>query len=299
MARGPIECPRSIADGYNVHSAMMTTSAVAASLTPLPAGRCIRLLAWSAALLYLGLSSVPATAKSSAISAPALAWPFAKISSVSVPLDDGCPESQVSGAAVLSAGLGPDFSSTEVVNYGAEATFGGQLLDVAGRGVSGAFVCVYTGVVTDQTNELIGAAVTDADGRWQFHLPGGPSRNLTAVYWSDQGQLTAWALLQVRATASLRFAKETVHNKHFAYFSGRIPGPHNDRAIVLMQVKRGNGWLVFRRYSTRNGGRYSMKYRFSSTTQPTIYRFRAEVAGGRGYPYLPGYSKTKDLIVLP
>jgi hypothetical protein len=278
---------------------MMTSSAVAAAVPPLSTGHRAHALVWSVALLCFGLALMPDSARSSGILAPAPTWPIAAISSVSVPLDDGCPRSQVSSAAVLSAGLGSNLSSTAVVNYGAEATFGGDLRDVDGRGISKAFVCIYAGVVTDQTNELIGAAVTDSDGRWKFRLPSGPSRNLTAVYRSDQGQLTAWALLQVRAIASLRLAKETIHNKHFVHFNGRIPGPHNDRAIVLMQVQRGKGWLVFRRYVTRYGGRYAMKYLINRTFQPTRYTFRAEVAGGPGYPYLPGYSKTKDLIVLP
>lgn len=103
----------------------------------------------------------------------------------------------------------------------------------------------------------------------------------------------------MRATASLRFAHSPVHNKHFAYFSGKIPGPDNDGVIVVLQVKHGKGWLAFSRYSTRDGGQFSMKYRFTQTFSPTIYTIRAQVAGARGYPYLPGASPPRGLRVLP
>lgn len=207
--------------------------------------------------------------------------------------------SEVSGGATLSAGLGPDLENTAIVNYGKGSTLGGVLLDSDGRGVSAAFVCIYAGVSTDQASELIGAATTDLVGRYEFPLPDGPSRNLTAAYRSDQGQLTAWALLQVRVSPTLRLADNAIRNKHFAFFNGTIPGPHNDGVIVVLQVKSGKGWRVFRRYSTRDGGRYSLKYRFTQTFRPTTYTIRAQVAGAPGYPYLPGSSALKELRVYP
>lgn len=229
----------------------------------------------------------------------ALVAPGGANSSVSVPLGDGCPDAGASEGAVLSAGLGESRDATEVVDYGEGATLSGDLFDSSGRGVPNALICIYSGVVTDEANELIGLASTDENGHYEFPVPGGPSRNLTAVYRSGEDQLSAWALLQVRATANLHIAPDPAHNKHFAYFRGKIPGPDNDGVIVVLQVKRGKGWLVFRRYSTRDGGKFSMKYRFTQTFSPTIYTMRAQVAGARGYPYLPGASPPKDLRVLP
>lgn len=220
-------------------------------------------------------------------------------SSTSVPPGGACPDSGATNGATLSAGLGEDRDTTETVDYGESATLGGYLLDQGGRGVPNAIVCIYSGVDTDETNELVGLALTNEYGLYEFQVPSGPSRNLTAVYRSNGDQLSAWALLQVRAGATLRIAQNPVHNKHFAYFSGKIPGPHNDGVIVVLQVKRGRGWLVFHRYSTRNGGKFSLKYRFTRTFSPTIYTIRAEVAGAPGYPYLPGASPSKDLRVLP
>lgn len=220
-------------------------------------------------------------------------------SSVSIPLGDGCTDAGASGGAVLSAGLGEDRDTTEVVDHGEGAALSGYLVDPGGRGVPNALICIYSGVLTDDANELIGLAPTNENGYYEFRVPSGPSRNLTAVYRSSGDQLSAWALLQVRASATLRIAQNPIRNKHFAHFIGKIPGPHSDGVIVVLQVKRGKGWLVFHRYSTRNGGKFSLKYRFTRTFSPTIYTIRAVVSGAPGYPYLPGVSPSKDLRVLP
>lgn len=219
--------------------------------------------------------------------------------SVSPPLGGACPKSEARGGAILSAGLGPDLVSTVVVDYSEGEVLGGTLFSESRFGIPGAFICIYSGASNDEASELVGVAMTGPDGRYEFALPAGPSRNLTAVYRSDQGQLAAWALLQVRAAPTLHLAKSTVKNKHFAYFSGTIPGPHNDGVAVVLQVKSGKGWRVFRRYSTRNGGTYSLKYRFTQTYQPTTYLIRAQIAGARGYPFLPGSSEPKELRVYP
>lgn len=218
-------------------------------------------------------------------------------SSISVSAD-GCPESQ-GGGAVLSAGLGPDQDPTMDVDYGEDSVLSGYLRDAGGRGVPDAIICIYGNVVTDETNTLIGLAVTKPEGRYDFQIPRGPSRTLTVVYRSSAGQLSAWALLQVRSTASLKFARNPVYNKHFGYFSGRIPGPDNDGVVVVLQVKIGEHWMTFHRYSTRDDGKFSLKYHFTRTFSPTLYTIRAEVPGAPGYPYLPGSSVPKVLRVLP
>jgi hypothetical protein len=262
---------------------MMNPAAVAAAISPRRRGHLSRAVLWTSSLLLLGLV-VPAGTTTA---------------SISVPLD-GCPRSEVSGGvAMLSAGLGPDLETTAVVDYGEKSILGGVLLGNDGRRVSNAFICIYARVTTDDTTELVGTATTDSNGRYEFSLPNGPSRDLTAVYESDQGQLTAWALLQVRASPTLRLADSTVQNKSLAFFSGTIPGPHNDGVVVVLQVKSGKGWRVFRRYSTRDGGRYALKYRFTQTFQPSTYLIRAQVAGAPGYPYLPGNSAPKKLRVYP
>jgi len=254
-----------------------------------------RITSWIAAAVLLVLATPISIASS--LDPPA-AIASAKASSVSVPLDS-CPVSQADNGVRLSAGLGTERTSTEIIRQGERTSFGGRLVGPDGRGVPGGLICIYAGVTTEEANELEGIVATDAQGRYEFLLPRGPSRNLTAVFRSGQGRLTAWGLLQVRAIPTLRFARGKVRDKHFVHFSGRIPGPHNDRVVVVLQVKQGKGWRVFRRYSTRNGGRYRLKYRFTRTFRPTTYVFRAQVLGAPGYPYLSGNSKPRKLHVLP
>jgi len=198
----------------------------------------------------------------------------------------------------LTAGLGSNQAETTVVDLW-EGTMLSGSLSGGGNGIAGALICIYSNVTTEEEGEMLGIAVTDQNGRYEFAVPPGPSRTLTAVYKSDQGQIDAWALLQSRTAPTLRLQSSVIHNKHFAYFSGEIPGPDSDGVIVVLQVKRGNGWLVFRRYSTRDGGKFSMRYRFTRTFAPTTYVVRAQVLGAPGYPYLGGNSQERALRVLP
>jgi hypothetical protein len=218
--------------------------------------------------------------------------------STSIPFAGSCPHAGVQSGSVLTSGLGSSRSETVVVAQGEGATLSGSLRD-DGHGVSGATICVFARIISEEENQLLGTAATDQDGRYEFPLPPGPSRGLTAMYRTEQGQLNAATLLQTTATPVLRLGRGVVHNKHFAYFSGEIPGPDNDRVMVFLQVKIGHGWRVFRRYSTRNGGKFVMRYRFTRNFSPTTYVMRAQVMGGPDYPYLPGNSDTKALRVLP
>lgn len=91
----------------------------------------------------------------------ALVAPGSADSSISVPLGSSCLDAGAGGGAVLSAGLGESLDPTEVVDYGEGATLTGDLFDSSGRGVPNALICIYSGVVTDEANELIGLVQTD------------------------------------------------------------------------------------------------------------------------------------------
>lgn len=158
---------------------------------------------------------------------------------------------------------------------------------------------VYSDVEYGLGRELLGIAVTRADGTFAFAVGPGATRTLTAVYRSGQGETTATALLQTGARPTLRLYRSTVHNMHYGRFSGEIPGPGNDEVVVVLQVKSGDGWRVFRRYSTRDGGRFAMRYRFTQTNRPTVYAIRAQVLGAPAYPYPGGNSLPVALKVLP
>lgn len=90
-----------------------------------------------------------------------------------------------------------------------------------------------------------------------------------------------------------------VKNKGFAVFTGAIPGPENKKVVVLLQVKSGKGWRLFRRYTTRQDGHFVMRYLFTQTYTPTTYIMRAQVKPQRGYPFEGGNSRAIPVPVVP
>lgn len=251
-------------------------------------------LAWRSVLLGLGTAALAVAA----IAGSPATYAGASGNSVSPAQAGNCILSDAEGGTLLTTGLGDGQAETLVVKQGEGATLSGALRGPAG-GISGALVCIYGTVITEAEGTLLGIAVTGQDGSFTFALGPGPSRDITAVYRTSQGEISAGALLQTRAVPTLRLHSTTIHNSNFAHFSGEIPGPNNDGVMVVLQVKRGKGWMVFHRYSTRNGGRFAMRYRFTRTFVPTIYTMRAQVLGGPLYPYLTGNSPPVALRVLP
>lgn len=218
---------------------------------------------------------------------------------VSVLLAYDCVRSQARGASRLSARLGGGRRAPDrVVRQGRGATLSGTLRGPGGP-VAGAPVCVFSSVLTDPEREFLGIAMTGPDGGYRFAISRGPSRAISSVHRPDQRQLSASATLYTRVRPLLRARRRVVRNKHFARFFGRIPGPRNDRVVVVLQVRQGKGWRAFRRYRTRNGGRYRLVYRFGRTTSPATYVMRAQVRRQGGYPYLPGNSRPLRLHVVP
>ncbi|MGD9735126.1 MAG: Ig-like domain repeat protein [Solirubrobacterales bacterium] len=214
------------------------------------------------------------------------------------PLAYNCVRSDVGGGNVLTAGVGAKHDSILTVQQGHGSTVGGSLQGANGP-VGGAAVCVFSRVVTDSGREFVGTAMTRADGSYIFPVAGGPSRELTAEYRSDAREIEAKATIQTRIKPLLHLVKTKVRNKHKAVFFGRIPGPHNDDVVVVLQVKSGKGWRAFRRYRTRRNGRYRVPYRFTQTNRGATYVMRAQVRRTVGLPYEPGNSRRVKLRVLP
>jgi hypothetical protein len=216
---------------------------------------------------------------------------------VSAPLTYECVRSQVSGGLGLSAGLGESGAHSLVVREGEASTLGGTLKGTGN--LAGAPLCVFSNVITDRDRQFLGIAMTGAGGGWRFALPPGASRQINVLYRPDHRELGAQATLLTRVRPSFAIKGGAVRNRHFARFRGAIPGPHNDNVVVVLQVKSGKGWRAFRRYRTRAGGRFAMRYRFTQTTAPTEYVMRAQVRAQTGYPYLQGNSRALALRVTP
>lgn len=216
---------------------------------------------------------------------------------IEAPLSYECVRSDVGGGKTLSAGVGQGLAPLTVVRQGQGSTLGGSLRGPGGP-VAGAAVCVFSRAVTDGARDYLGVAMTGGEGDYRFVLGRGPSREITSIYRADQREIEASATVRTRVKPTLKLGKKVVHNKHFATFSGYIPGPHNDNVVVVIQVKSGEGWRVFRRYRTRDG-HYSVRYLLTQTFNPTTYPVRTQVRRTVGYPYEPGNSRVIPLRVLP
>jgi hypothetical protein len=217
--------------------------------------------------------------------------------SATAPLSYRCQRSNADGGSTISAGFGPGRLGSVVVSEGEGQSLVGQLRTDS-KPVPGASVCVFARVVTDSTREFLGTALTDQSGDYRFPVPPGPSRELGAVYRSGNRELSAAAIVQTEVHPTLKLSRKVVRNKHYAGFSGDIPGPHNDAVVVVLQVKSGKGWRAFRRYRTHDG-HYQLRYRFSQTGRSTPYTIRAQVRETAGYPYLQGNSQPQVLKVIP
>lgn len=217
---------------------------------------------------------------------------------VTAPLAYECLRSDAGGGSALTAGLGSGGSAEEVVRQGQGSTLHGRLTDAGGAGVGGAPICVFSRVITDKSREFLGLAVSSPDGDYQFAIPAGASRLISSRYRAGSRELSANATIQTVVKPTFKVAQSVVHNKHYARFSGTVPGPDNNRVVVVLQVRSGKGWRAFRRYYTRDG-KYAMKYRFTRTPTRTLYETRAQVRSQIGYPYLQGNSRSLLLHVIP
>ncbi|HEU5105550.1 MAG TPA: hypothetical protein VFU11_06885 [Solirubrobacterales bacterium] len=214
------------------------------------------------------------------------------------PLAFECVRSDIDGGAVLSSGLGEEGMPAEIVSQGEGSVLHGRLTGAAGA-VAEAPVCVFARVVTKDARDFLGLAVTAPDGGYRFAIPAGASRELTAAYRSGSREVSDRATIQTIVHPTFKVYKKVVRNKSSAKFLGNIPGPENNNVVVVLQVKRGKGWLAFRRYRTREGGRFTVPYRFNKTNVATKYLMRVQVRNQSGYPYLQGNSDKLTLIVLP
>ena len=217
---------------------------------------------------------------------------------VKAPLNYNCERAEDSRGSTLTAGLGQRGEGDLLLHQGKGTTLRGSLTSGSG-GVPGVPICVFTRVVTDQAREFAGVAISNPGGEYQFAVPAGPSRELTAVYRPGQREISAKATARTRVSPGFRLVRKVVRNKGFAVFTTRIPGPRKANVVVLLQVKSGKAWRVFRRCRTRASGRCVLRYRFTQTPTPTVYIMRAQVRDQSGYPYEGGNSKARRLRVVP
>lgn len=217
----------------------------------------------------------------------------------SVPLVFDCVRDDVDVGAALTSSIGPNGAGTEIVRQGGGGVLQGRLLDTNGGPVADAPICVFSQVVTESVRNFLGIAMTGADGSWEFAVRAGATRDLLVDYRSQDREISSKVKLVTRVKPTFEVENTVVYNRNVARFRGTVPGPNNDHVQVVLQARKGDGWIVFRRLSAGKEGNYAGSYRFNKTTAPTEYVMRAEVRKQPGYPYASGHSDEQTLIVYP
>ncbi len=82
-----------------------------------------------------------------------------------------------------------------------------------------------------------------------------------------------------------------------AHFKGELPGPNAAGRAVALQARAGRKWRTFKQLRTDESGAFKGLYRFTQTSGRARYVFRALVKRQGGYPYEPGASRKRKLLV--
>jgi hypothetical protein len=174
----------------------------------------------------------------------------------------------------------------------------GSLLGPNGNPVVGATVCVYETVALDDASaQLVTTATTQGNGRFVTRLDPGPSRDVLLVYRYNTKTLERAVKLDSTVVPTLKLAETSLRNGESAHFRGRLPGPNAASRLVALQARAGRKWRTFKQLRTDDGGAFKGLYRFTQTTERARYVFRALVKRQGGYPYEPGSSRKRKLIV--
>ena len=217
-----------------------------------------------------------------------------------VSVDNSCAASGGSAATSLDSGadVGGQLRRRAQLTSKDSPVIRGTLKDSGGSPISGASVCVYqTTDLPDAGRELATVVTTQGNGRFATRLDAGPSRTLDLVYRHNTKKLNDRVELGSTVVPALAIPRKHLVNGQAARFLGRLPGPNAEGRAVALQARVGRKWRTFKQVQTREGGRFRGKYRFTQTIGRVRYVFRALVKSQSGYPYDPGASHKRKVVV--
>jgi hypothetical protein len=217
-------------------------------------------------------------------------------------VDNSCPGSGgTTGASTLDGGVearGGQLQKTVRISSNASPVVRGSLRDGAGRPVDGATVCLYETVdLPDGSRQLTETATTQVNGRFAMRLDPGPSRELDLVYRYNDRILTERLAIEARVVPVFQVPTKSLRNGQSARFRGRVPGPNAEARVITLQARTGRKWRTFKVLRTNSSGVYRGRYPFRSTVGRVRYVFRALVKRQGGYPYEPGSSRVRKILV--
>jgi hypothetical protein len=174
-------------------------------------------------------------------------------------------------------------------------TIVGRLLAADGGGIGAARLGVAWKVMGGRW-VAHGGVRTRADGRFEYVLPAGPSRQVKLTYFafSDSNGFLASNVVQEDVLAPVTMAADRRHvdGDRVVRLSGRVGGgsiPRGGVLVTLQGFQRGWGWRTFRTVRTTRAGAWTTRYRFRLTHGR--FGFRAVVPRQGGHPYVTTHSK--------
>ncbi|HEX5820838.1 MAG TPA: hypothetical protein VFY30_03635 [Solirubrobacterales bacterium] len=217
-----------------------------------------------------------------------------------VSVDNSCAASGGTAATSLDSGadVGGQLRRRAQLTSKDDPVIRGTLTDAAGHSVAGAAVCVYQTIeLPDAGRELATTVTTQGNGRFATRLDAGPSRTVDLVYRFNTKKVSDRVELDSKVVPSLAIPHKHLTNGQAATFVGQLPGPNAEGRAVALQARVGRKWRTFKQVQTVDDGRFRGKYRFTQTVGRVRYIFRALVKSQSGYPYDPGASRKRKLVV--
>ncbi len=216
-------------------------------------------------------------------------------------VDNSCPSSGGARATAIDAGLkagtSPARASIRLRSH--------KPADVLGRlsgpgPVGGATVCLYEQVdLPGDGRELVDTGRVRSDGTFSLDVEPGPSRNFDVVYRynNETVERVHLYLNSVVAPAFRVVGRTSLRNGQNVRFRGALPGPNAEGRGISLQARAGRKWRTFKQLKADSKGRFHAIYRFTQTTGRARYVFRARVKRQGNYPYSPGHSRKRLVVV--
>ncbi len=191
--------------------------------------------------------------------------------------------------------------TSRLIRYGSRATLQGVLRDPAGKPIPNADVDVI--LQTERRNSRlrkVASRTTDTNGRFEYQTSAGPSRLVRFAYGRNLSDAT-YAFthdvkVKTKAGLTLHTSRGRLRNGQSVRFYGTIRG-NKQRKVLEVQVRKPGGWDTIASVRSESTGRWSWRYRFKRTYEPTRYKFRARVRTESGFPYATGHSRTRWVLV--
>jgi hypothetical protein len=212
-----------------------------------------------------------------------------------IAVDNSCSDSAVGGGEQLSAEFARSHGEEVSVPYNASARVIGGLTSSAGDPISGATVCVQMETQGSPRGLVpVGTATTDANGHFDYAVPGGPNRKVLIGYRHDSFEVARTVSYRSHVKPTIELSKGKVRTGGEIRIQGKLPGGSRaaHRVVVLQAAGlHSSEWYPFEETTTGPKGRYHDDYTFDETSRTTTYRIRASVPLQGEYLYDGGHSK--------